>query len=51
MRVVPNRFLLHAHHWLILHGRYVCIARKPLCGICVLVDLCPYEPKTPPNDS
>ena len=46
MRVVPDRFLLHAHHWLILHGRYVCMARKPLCGVCVLVDLCPYEPKT-----
>ena len=46
MRVVPERFLLHAHHWLILHGRYVCMARKPLCGVCVLVDLCPYEPKT-----
>ena len=46
MRVVPERFLLDAHHWLILHGRYVCIARKPLCGVCVLVDLCPYEPKT-----
>jgi endonuclease III len=45
LRVVPDRFLLHAHHWLILHGRYVCIARKPLCGFCVLVDLCPYEPK------
>src|SRR5271168_598057 len=45
MRVVPDRFLLHAHHWLILHGRYVCVARKPLCGVCVLVDLCPYEPK------
>jgi endonuclease-3 len=45
MRVVPDRFLPHAHHWLILHGRYVCIARKPLCGVCVLVDLCPYEPK------
>jgi endonuclease-3 len=45
MRVVPDRFLLHAHHWLILHGRYVCMARKPLCGVCVLVDLCPYEPK------
>jgi endonuclease-3 len=45
MRVVPERFLLHAHHWLILHGRYVCMARKPLCGVCVLVDLCPYEPK------
>ncbi len=46
MRVVPDRFLLHAHHWLILHGRYVCMARKPLCGVCVLIDLCPYEPKT-----
>jgi endonuclease III len=45
MRVVPKRFLPHAHHWLILHGRYVCMARKPLCGVCVLVDLCPYEPK------
>ena len=45
MRVIPDRFLLHAHHWLILHGRYVCVARKPLCGVCVLVDLCPYEPK------
>jgi endonuclease-3 len=49
MRVVPDRFLLHAHHWLILHGRYVCIARKPLCGICVLVDLCPFEPKNLPS--
>jgi endonuclease-3 len=45
MRVVPQRFLPHAHHWLILHGRYVCKARQPLCGVCVLVDLCPYEPK------
>ncbi len=50
MRVVPDRFLLHAHHWLILHGRYVCIARKPLCGVCVLVDLCPYEPKNLPGE-
>ena len=48
LRIVPERFLLHAHHWLILHGRYVCMARKPLCGVCVLVDLCPYEPKTLP---
>ena len=45
MRVIPDRFLKHAHHWLILHGRYVCQARKPLCGVCVIVDLCPYEPK------
>src|ERR1700749_479286 len=44
LRVIPDRFLLHAHHWLILHGRYVCIARKPMCAMCVLVDLCPYEP-------
>jgi len=48
MRVVPKRFLPHAHHWLILHGRYVCMARKPLCGVCVIVDLCPYEPKSLP---
>src|SRR6516164_8737071 len=40
MRVIPDRFLKHAHHWLILHGRYVCIARKPLCGKCVVADLC-----------
>ena len=46
MRVVPEQFLRHAHHWLILHGRYVCKARKPLCGACVLLDICPYEPKT-----
>jgi endonuclease-3 len=49
MRVVPKRFLPHAHHWLILHGRYVCKARQPLCGVCVLVDLCPYEPKSLPK--
>jgi endonuclease III len=51
MRVVPDRFLLHAHHWLILHGRYVCMARKPLCGVCVVVDLCPYEPKNLPSEA
>ena len=49
MHVVPDRFLLHAHHWLILHGRYVCMARKPRCGVCVVVDLCPYEPKNLPT--
>jgi len=49
MRVVPKRFLPHAHHWLILHGRYVCKARQPLCGVCALVDLCPYEPKNLAN--
>ena len=46
MKVVPQRFLRHAHHWLILHGRYVCKARKPDCWRCVLREICPYEPKT-----
>ncbi len=49
MRVIPKRFLQHAHHWLILHGRYVCKARQPLCGVCTLVDLCQYEPKNLPG--
>jgi endonuclease-3 len=43
---VPAPWQLHAHHWLILHGRYVCKARKPACGVCVIADLCPYEEKT-----
>jgi len=43
--VIPNEFLLHAHHWLILHGRYTCIARKPLCKQCVIYDLCEYKDK------
>jgi endonuclease-3 len=50
MRVVPKRFLPHAHHWLILHGRYVCKARKPACPACVVIDLCPFEPKTLPRE-
>ncbi len=45
LRVIPDRFLPHAHHWLILHGRYICQARKPTCSVCVLIDLCPFEPK------
>jgi len=45
-RAIPQEFRNHAHHWLILHGRYVCKARVPLCPTCVLNDLCPYEPKT-----
>ena len=49
LKRVPEEYRLHAHHWLILHGRNVCIARKPLCGICVLVDLCPFEPKNLPS--
>ena len=43
---VPAEFQLHAHHWLILHGRYICVARKPKCGICPIRDLCQYEDKT-----
>lgn len=43
---VPAEFQLHAHHWLILHGRYICVARKPKCGICPIRDLCMYEEKT-----
>jgi len=45
--VVPEEFKLHAHHWLILHGRYVCKARKPECWRCPIADRCGYEPKTP----
>jgi endonuclease-3 len=45
-RVVPARFMGHAHHWLILHGRYTCKARAPLCGACVVADLCRYPAKT-----
>src|SRR2546423_5255010 len=47
-RIVPERFKLHAHHWLILHGRYVCVARKPNCPECMVADLCRYTPKTQP---
>ena len=43
---VPVEFARHAHHWLILHGRYICLARKPRCGDCLIADLCPYEEKT-----
>jgi endonuclease III len=43
---VPAEFQQHAHHWLILHGRYICIARKPKCGICPIVDDCLFEEKT-----
>ncbi len=46
-RVVPGPFRLGAHHWLILHGRYVCKARRPECWRCVVADLCAYLPKTP----
>ena len=46
VKVIPEEFLLDAHHWLILHGRYVCKARKPDCGGCVIADLCRYPDKT-----
>ncbi|MDR2212047.1 MAG: endonuclease III [Pseudomonadales bacterium] len=46
LKVVPDEFLLDAHHWLILHGRYTCLARKPRCGSCVIEDLCEYKDKT-----
>jgi endonuclease-3 len=48
MKRVPKEYLLHAHHWLILHGRYVCVARKPLCFKCAVAPYCDYKPKTPP---
>ena len=45
VKLVPEEFLLDAHHWLILHGRYVCLARKPRCGACVIEDLCEFSKK------
>ncbi len=48
LRLVPEEFLLDAHHWLILHGRYTCIARKPRCGSCLIEDLCEFKQKIDP---
>jgi endonuclease-3 len=45
LKVVPNEYKLDAHHWLILHGRYVCQARKPKCGECIIQDLCEFKQK------
>jgi endonuclease-3 len=45
-RVIPSEFMLHAHHWLILHGRYTCLARKPRCEVCLISDLCRWPEKT-----
>jgi endonuclease-3 len=45
-RVIPARFMMHAHHWLILHGRYTCLARKPRCAVCLINDLCKWPKKT-----
>lgn len=46
VKIIPKKFLLNAHHWLILHGRYVCVARKPKCSECLIKDLCEYPDKT-----
>ncbi|PKM23008.1 MAG: endonuclease III [Gammaproteobacteria bacterium HGW-Gammaproteobacteria-14] len=48
-RVIPDEFKLDAHHWLILHGRYTCIARKPKCGSCIIEDLCEFPPSKRPE--
>jgi len=50
LRVTPKEYLQHAHHWLILHGRYTCLARKPRCWLCRVSDVCRYKDKTPPPD-
>ncbi len=46
LKAVPPVYMRHAHHWLILHGRYICKARKPDCWRCIVADLCPFKPKT-----
>jgi endonuclease-3 len=46
-KAIPDKWKLHAHHWLILHGRYVCVARKPKCPECIVRDLCEFKHKTP----
>ena len=46
LKVVPNEFKLDVHHWLILHGRYTCVARKPRCNSCIIEDLCEFTQKT-----
>ncbi|MFY9287091.1 MAG: endonuclease III [Alphaproteobacteria bacterium] len=47
LKVIPDQWMKHAHHWLILHGRYTCKARMPLCPACVVRDLCAFQDKTP----
>ena len=46
LEVVPDKYKLHAHHWLILHGRYICLARRPLCEKCLIADICKWPGKT-----
>ena len=50
MQLMPKEYLMDAHHWLILHGRYTCIARTPKCWNCLIADLCDYKAKTPMPD-
>ncbi|MDX1303770.1 endonuclease III [Photobacterium sp.] len=50
LKVVPKEFKVDVHHWLILHGRYTCIARKPRCGSCIIEDLCEYKDKVYPDE-
>jgi endonuclease-3 len=50
VRVTPDEFKRHAHHWLILHGRYICKARRPDCPRCPIADLCEFDAKTPPSE-
>lgn len=49
-KVIPKKWKQHAHHWLILHGRYTCKARKPECAKCLIKDICEYKEKEPPNE-
>ena len=51
LRLVPTEFRRHAHHWLILHGRYTCLARRPRCGHCAIYDLCEYRDKLGPHET
>jgi endonuclease III len=50
IETTPKEYLKDAHHWLLLHGRYVCVARTPACPKCIIADLCEYPDKTPPKD-
>ena len=50
MKMIPDAYIMDAHHWLILHGRYTCIARTPQCWNCMIADLCEFKPKTPAPD-
>ncbi|RWX56723.1 endonuclease III [Photobacterium chitinilyticum] len=50
LKVVPKEFKVDVHHWLILHGRYTCVARKPRCGSCIIEDLCEYKDKVYPDE-